>query len=211
MSINSIKSNHLKFEKNLNELIEYGLEIITENVTVKKDKISKKEKNILLESLLLRSCAYWENFLEKEIIILINLNSDKFKLNMELPFDIKLNLKLIRAILYGDEYRDFHDIKHFRNYFSKILVEEYNPFTNITNEQLKKINITYTIRNYLSHYSEYSKKKLYQAYVDNFKYKIFQEPGIFLLKEKGKYFENLIHNFVLVSANMRSFLGVKDG
>ena len=211
MSINSIKRNHLKFEKNLNELIEYGLEIITENVTVKKDKISKKEKNILLESLLLRSCAYWENFLEKEIIILINLNSDKFKLNMELPSDIKLNLKLIRAILYGDEYRDFHDIKHFRNYFSKILVEEYNPFTNITNEQLKKINITYTIRNYLSHYSEYSKKKLYQAYVDNFKYKIFQEPGIFLLKEKGKYFENLIHNFVLVSANMRSFLGVKDG
>ncbi len=211
MSISSIKRNHLKFEKNLNELIEYGLEIITENVTVKKDKISKKEKNILLESLLLRSCAYWENFLEKEIIILINLNSDKFKLNMELPSDIKLNLKLIRAILYGDEYRDFHDIKHFRNYFSKILVEEYNPFTNITNEQLNKINITYTIRNYLSHYSEYSKKKLYQTYVDNFKYKIFQEPGIFLLKEKGKYFENLIHNFVLVSANMRSFLGVKDG
>jgi len=211
MSINSIKRNHLKFEKNLNELIKYGLDIITENVTVKKDKISKKEKNILLESLLLRSCAYWENFLEKEIIILISLNSDKFKLNMELPSDIKLNLKLIRAILYGDEYRDFHDITHSKSYFSKILVKEYNPFKEITSEQLNKINITYIIRNYLSHYSEYSKKKLYQAYVDNFKYKIFQEPGIFLLKEKGKYFENLIHNFVLVSVNMRSYLGVKDG
>jgi hypothetical protein len=210
MSTISIKRNHLKFEKNLNDLIEYGLEIITENITVKKDRINKKEKNILLESLLLRSCAYWEIFLEKEIIILISLNSDRFKLNMELPSSTKLNLKLIRAILYGDEYRDFHDIKHFRSYFSKILVEEYNPFTNITNEQLNKINITYTIRNYLSHYSEYSKKKLYQAYMNNFNYKIFQEPGIFLLKEKGKYFENLIHNFVLVSVTMRSFLGVKD-
>jgi len=211
MSISSIKRNHLRFEKNLNELIEYGLEIITENITVKKDRINKKEKNILFESLLLRSCAYWEKFLEKEIIILISLNSDRFKLNMELPSNTKLNLKLIRAILYGDEYRDFHDIKHFRSYFSKILVEEYNPFKHITKEQLKKINITYIIRNYLSHYSEYSKKKLYNVYVDNFKYKIFQEPGIFLLKEKGKYFENLIHNFVLVSVNMRSFLGVKDG
>lgn len=211
MSIISIKKNHLKFEKNINKLIEYGLEIITENITVKKDRINKKEKNILLESLLLRSCAYWEIFLEKEIIILISLNSDKLKLNMELPPNTKLNLKLIRAILYGNEYRNFHDIKHFRSYFSKILVKEYNPFTNITNEQLEKINITYTIRNYLSHYSEYSKKKLYQAYMDNFNYKIFQEPGIFLLKEKGKYFENLIHNFVLVSVNMRSFLGVKDG
>jgi len=211
MSIISIKKNHLKFEKNINKLIKYGLEIITENIIVKKDRINKKEKNILLESLLLRSCAYWEIFLEREIIILVSLNSDRFKLYMELPSNTKLNLKLIRAILYGDEYRNFHDIKHFRSYFSKVLVEEYNPFTNITNEQLKKINITYTIRNYLSHYSEYSKKKLYQAYMDNFNYKIFQEPGIFLLKEKGKYFENLIHNFVLVSVNMRSFLGVKDG
>ena len=211
MNIILIKRNHLKFEENLNKLIKYGLEVITENITVKKDKISKKGKNILLESLLLRSCAYWENFLEKEIIILINLNSEKFKLKVELPSNMKLNLKLIRAILYGGEYRDFHDITHFKSYFSKILVEEYNPFKNITDGQLKKINIIYTIRNYLSHYSEYSKKKLYQAYMNNFNYKIFQEPGIFLFKEKGKYFENLIHNFVLVSVNMRSFLGVKDG
>jgi hypothetical protein len=47
--------------------------------------------------------------------------------------------------------------------------------------------------------------------MDKFKYKKFQEPGVFLLKEKGKYFENLLHNFVLVSVSMKSFLGVKDG
>lgn len=211
MSINSLKKNHLQFENNVRELIKYGIEIITEDFNKKKSKIRKKEKTILVESLLLRSCAYWENFLEKEIILLLGLNNDKFKIYMELPSNTKLNLKLIRAILYGDKYLDFHDIRYHKSYFFKILIDKYNPFKNITTEQLKKINFSYTIRNYLSHYSEYSKKKLYQAYMDNFNYRIFQEPGIFLLKEKGKYFENLIHNFVLVSVNMRSFLGVKDG
>jgi len=201
----------LQFENNVRELIKYGIEIITEDFSKKKSKIRKKEKTILVESLLLRSCAYWENFLEKEIILLLGLNNDKFKIYMELPSNTKLNLKLIRAILYGDKYLDFHDIRYHKSYFFKILVDKYNPFKNITTEQLKKINFSYTIRNYLSHYSEYSKKKLYQAYMDSFNYKIFQEPGIFLLKEKGKHFENLIHNFVLVSVNMRSFLGVKDG
>lgn len=211
MSINSLKKNHLQFENNVRELINYGIEIITEDFNKKKSKIRKKEKTILVESLLLRSCAYWENFLEKEIILLLGINNDKFKIYMELPSNTILNLKLIRAILYGDKYLDFHDIGYHKSYFFKILIDKYNPFKNITTEQLKKINFSYTIRNYLSHYSEYSKKKLYQAYMDNFNYRIFQEPGIFLLKEKGKYFENLIHNFVLVSVNMRSFLGVKDG
>jgi hypothetical protein len=124
---------------------------------------------------------------------------------MELPSNIKLNLKLVRAILYGDEYKDFHDISRCKGYFSKILVDKCNPFKEITNEQLKKINITYIIRNYLSHYSEYSKNRLLQVLKENYDYKTFQEPGIFLQKEKGKHFENLVHNFVLVSAKMKSF------
>lgn len=150
-------------------------------------------------------------FLEKELVILINLDSNNFKTYMELPENTKLNLKLIRAILYADKYKDIHDINHYKNYFSKLLVDEFNPFLNISLEQLNKINFTYTIRNYLSHYSEYSKKKLHKAYVNFHDYKLFQEPGIFLLKENGKYFENLLHNFILVSVSMRRYLGVKDG
>jgi len=211
MSINSLKKNHLQFESNVKELITYGMEIITENVNKMKSKNRKKEKTILVEALLLRSCAYWEKFLEKEIILLINLNNEKFKMYFELPQKAKLNIALIRAILYGDKYLDFHDIENCKGCFSKILTDNFNPFKGITTEQFKKINFSYTIRNYLSHYSDYSKKNLYRAYIDKFKLKKFQEPGVFLLKEKGKYFENLLHNFVLVSVNMRSFLGVKNG
>lgn len=210
MSINSLNKNHLQFESNVKELIKYGMDIVTENINKTKNKDRKKEKTILVEALLLRSCAYWEKFLEKEIILLVNLNNDKFKIYFELPQKSTLNIKLIRAILYGNKYLDFHDIKNCKGFFSKLLTDNYNPFNSITIEQFNNISFSYTIRNYLSHYSDYSKKNLCRAYIDKFKYKIFQEPGLFLLKEKGKYFENLLHNFVLVSINMRSFLGGKN-
>jgi hypothetical protein len=211
MNIKPIIKNHSRFENNIKELIQYGLEIISNNVQYI-DKIkSKKEKVILLEALLLRTCAHWESFIAKEIILLINMDSTNFKMHMELPENTKLNLKLIRAILYSDKYNNFHEVGHFKTYFSKLLVNEYNPFPKISNEQSKKINFTYTIRHYLSHYSEFSKKKLHKAYIEFYGYKLFQEPGVFLLKEKGKYFENLLHNFVLASVNMKKYLEDYNG
>lgn len=207
MNYNALLRNHVNLERNIEALINYGLEVISDKFSQKSKSMNKNEKMILIESLLLRSCAHWENFLEKEIVFLINLDSKKFKFNMGLPENTKLNLKLITAILYGDKYKDFHDVEHHKSYFSRLLSEKYNPFLSITIEQLKKINFTYTVRNYLSHYSEFSKKKLHKAYAQNYNYKIFQEPGVFLLKEKGRYFENLMHNFILVSVNMKKYLG----
>ena len=204
MSIKSIKKNHLDFEENVKELIMYGMGFIINDFNKTKSKMSRKEKTILIESLLLRSCAHWEKFLEKEIILLIDLKKDKFIKYYELTPKTNLNLKLIRVILYGDKYLDFHDIEHHKSFFSKIIVDKYNSFKNITCEQMKKINISYTLRNYLSHYSEYSKKNLFKFYRNNYTYKYFQEPGVFLLKEKGKHFENLLHNYVLVSVNMKN-------
>lgn len=211
MSNNALLRNHTNLEKNIEALINYGLEIISDNFSKKSESMNKNEKLILIESLLLRSCAHWENFLEKEIVFLINLDSKKFKFNMGLPKNTKLNLKLITAILYGDKYKDFHDVGHYKSYFSRLLSEKCNPFRSITKEQLHKINFTYAIRNYLSHYSEFSKKKLHKAYVQNYDYKIFQEPGVFLLKEKGNYFENLLHNFILVSVKIKKYLGEING
>lgn len=204
MSIKSIRKNHLDFEENIKELITYGIGLIIDDFNKTKNKISRKEKTILIESLLLRSCAYWEKFIEKDIILLIDLEKDKFIKYYELTPKTNLNLKMIRAILYGDKYLDFHDIKHYKSLFSKIIVDKYNSFKRINCEQMKKIKISYTLRNYLSHYSEYSKKILFKMYKNNYTYRYFQEPGLFLLKEKGKHFENLLHNYVLVSVNMKN-------
>ena len=57
--MNSILKNHFQFEKSIDEIIQYGLDIVSENSKARKNK---QEKLILLESLLLRTCAYWENF-----------------------------------------------------------------------------------------------------------------------------------------------------
>lgn len=203
MSLRSLIRNHENFEKKINQLIEYGIEIIDDKLPYKTNKRSIEEKAMLLEALLLRSCAFWESFLEKEVVYAIARAPSNFKKQVGLPDNTRLNLKLIRAILFSDKYKDFHDIERSRSYFNKIIRKEMNPFLGITPTQRQKIIFTYKIRNYLSHYSEFSKKKLMEAYKKNCGYRLFKEPGSFLMKEKGKYFENLIHNYTLVSVNMK--------
>jgi len=199
MSIRLLSKNHSSFEDNIKNLITYGLEIIHED----SPKTSREEKAMLLEALLLRSCALWENFVEKEIVLAIKLNSAKFKHNLGLPANTKLTVKLIRAILYSDRYQDYHDIERSRGYLRKILSHEQNPFESVTKERRERISFTFKIRNYLSHYSDYSRKKLLEAYEKHHNLKRFTEPGVFLLKGKGAFFEKLIHNFILVSVSMK--------
>ena len=204
------KINHLFLENNVNDLIKNGLEIISDNFHIKNQK-DKKLKELLLESFLLRSCAYWENFLEKEIIFLVQINSDSFKKYYDLQQNVSINNNIIRAILIGDRYRDWHDIQSLKNYFQKIIIPSINPFEDISHERLEILQFTYTLRNYLSHFSEYSKKKLFSIYNKKYNYKRFIEPGSFLLNENGKHFEALLLNFVLISASIRGKLGVKNG
>lgn len=203
MSMKQILKNHSIFENNIESLIKYGLEIVNDDLPHKIEKKSKEEKKMLLEALLLRACALWENFIEKEVVYLINLDSEKFKNSLGLPVNTKLNIKLIRAILCADRYHDYHDIEHYKGYFKKIISDNNNPFHNIPKDQISTINFTYKIRNYLSHYSDFSRKKLLQAYKDRYSYRKFLEPGVFLLKQQGKNFEDLTNNFNLVSVHMK--------
>lgn len=202
--------NHKNLEAKTEELIINGLEIVSDNFQIKNQN-SRQLKELLLESFLLRSCAYWENFLEKEIILLVKLNPDTFKYYFNIQQNISLNENIIRAIIIGDKYRDWHDIQSLKSYFQKIVNSNINPFSELTNEQYSTVNFTYTLRNYLSHYSDYSRKKLFSTYKKNYRYKKFIEPGSFLLKNKGKYFETLLHNFILISVTIRKKLGVPDG
>lgn len=156
-------NNHYLLEKNVTDLIKNGLEIISGNFSIKGCK-EKHLQEMLLESFLLRSCAYWEQFLEKEIILLIRKKSEYFKRYYDLPKGTPVNMNLIRAILLGDKYKDFHDLQSLKSYFSKIIHRSVNPFDDIMAEQLEKISFTYNLRNYLSHYSAYSKRKLHLSY-----------------------------------------------
>lgn len=202
MSLRVILENHKLLEKNIEEIIKYGLRLIERNST----SFSVKEKTIIIEGLLLRACAYWERFLEAEVIFLIELDQSKLREYLELPSSQKLNRQLIKAILFSDSYRSFQDIEKSKRFFRSFIANNYNLFDKLTNEQIKKNQMAYKLRNYLAHYSEFAKKKLQQQYKKTYSYSRFMQPGRFLMKENGKHFESLIHNFILMSATMKGKL-----
>lgn len=196
MNKKNIIKRHKIFNRGIDDLINYGLNIIKENK-------EKKEKELLIESLLLKACALWEGFIQDEIINLIALDSANFKEEFEIDKKINLNEQLIRAILFSNHYRDFHDIEKNKSFFIKVISNKCNGFNNITNEQLKKISTVYIIRNYLAHRSVFSKKKLMNIYKSKFDISEFIEPSKLLLKNDGKNFENLLHNFKLITLRIQ--------
>jgi hypothetical protein len=202
MSVRAILENHKLLEKNIEEIIKYGLRLMERSST----SFNVKEKTIIIEGLLLRACAYWERFLEAEVIFLIELEQSKLREYLELPSIQKLNRQLIKAILFSDSYRSFQDIEKSKGFFRSFIANNYNLFNKLTKGQIRKNQMTYKLRNYLAHYSEFAKKKLQQQYKKTYSYSRFMQPGRFLMKENGKHFEDLIHNFCLMSATMKRSL-----
>lgn len=203
-TIHKINSNHKLFENNIENIIRYAQDIIVDLPQYKK-KLTTIEKKMLIEALLLRVCALWENFIEKEIVLLIDFDPSNLLIEFDLPQNTNVNPKLIRAIIFSDHYRDFHDIDRSVNFLDRVIVDKNNSFKKITNPQKKKIIFVYKLRNYLAHYSEFSKINLLRAYKQEpYNYKIFLKPGSFLIKQKGEHFGDLVNNFRMSSICMRT-------
>jgi hypothetical protein len=201
MRFKSILSNHEQFESAVEDIIQYVQEIIAD-LPYKKVMLTK-EKHILLEALILKICAMWEKFIEEELILSICLDTRGLLQVTGLDEKTKLNENLVRAIVFSDTYRDFHDVDKLISYSKKVIGERYNPFIKIKSYWKEDILFVYKIRNYLSHYSEYSKRTLFTAYKKKHEYRRFLEPGKFLLKNKGKHFEDLAKSFKMASIHMK--------
>ncbi len=202
MRFGSILKNHEQFESGVEEIIQYAQELIAD--LPYRTRLSAKEKHILLESLILRICALWEKFIEAQIISTICLDTRRLLEVMELKPNTKLNPELVRAVIFSDTFRSFRNIDNLIYYSQKVVVEKYNPFRRITQSQKKNIHFTYKIRNYLSHYSGFSKRALFSAYKKIYRYKRFLEPGKFLLKHRGKHFEDLAKSFKMTSMHIKT-------
>lgn len=203
MNITKLNENHTQFEDTIEKIIRYAQDIIAD--LPYKKKLPIDEKKMLVEALLLRACALWEKFIESEIVLLITLDPSNLLKEFDLPQIANINSKLVRAIIFSDHYRDFHDIDRSMGLFERVIVDKNNSFKNITALQKQKINFTYKLRNYLAHYSEFSKTILFRAYKQApYNYGKFLEPGGFLLKQKGKHFGDLVHNFKKSSITMKN-------
>lgn len=201
MRFAAIVRNHTKFEEAVEEIIQYALERIV--IDPPKENITVRERDILIDAFMLKLCALWESFLEKEIVLCVSLDARNLIATMELNKRKHLDIKLIRAILFSDKYKSFQDINRVIAFTKEVIIDKYNPFLRINKDQKNKIHFTYSIRNYLSHYSTLSKKKLLSEYKKVFGYKMFLEPSRFLLKNKGRYFEDLASNLKMTSVYMR--------
>jgi len=199
--IRDIIKNHEQFENSIEKILQYANEIVSDLPYRK--KISNEEKFLLLESLILRACALWEKFIEKELVLAVSLNTNRLVKEMNLKHNTKLDLELIRAILFSDIFRDFHDLEKSKSFFNKFIASNFNFCAEISTSQIKNLQFIYKIRNYLSHYSEFSRRKLFDAYKKKFGLKRFVEPGQFLYTNKGQRFQDLIANFKYCSINMK--------
>lgn len=198
--INNLIKNHITFEKEIDETIK-----IFKNVLSNPD-LTSAEKGMIAEGILLKSCALWEKFLEKEIVTLVSFDTTNLINEVKLPQNTKLNLRLIKAILFSNCFRDFHDIDRSKNFFNTFIVSKHNPFIKIPKDLIDNAAFTYKIRNYLAHNSEYAKNQLLNHLRKNFYYTNFIEPSKFLVKGNGKNLTQLVHNFSLLSASMRKNL-----
>lgn len=197
-----ILKNHTELEHNIENIIQHGLELIRS----KSQLLNNDKKDLIIEGLLLRACAYWEEFLEKEVIYLVEIDQSKIIQELELPANVRLNRRVIKAILFSNTYKSFHDIERSMNFFKTYISDNSNLFIGLPKDLLKKNQMVYTLRNYLAHHSEFAEKKLRQEYNKTFGYTRFMQPGRFLTKDDGKHFKGLVHNFCLISATMRSNL-----
>lgn len=161
---------------------------------------------MILESLILRVCALWEKFLETELVLVVGYNPIKLIEEMNIRNISQMDLSLIRAILFSDIFRDLHDLERSKTFFRKYIVDNYNPFSKISGKQAKKVQFIYTIRNYLSHYSEFAKRKLWESYKKEYALTRFPEPGQFLFVNNGKRFMDLVTNLKFCSISMKKYL-----
>jgi hypothetical protein len=199
-----IAKNHEAFELKIEKLLQYSSEIIYK--VPRTVKINQEEKRLILEALILRACAFWESFLGEEVIFCALLDDTYFKKEFGLSHNMRLNDELVRAIIFSDKYRDLHDLERSKGFLRKILSPTNNPVPHVSNEQIRKINFVYTIRNYLSHYSSFSRKILMESYKDIYALSRFQEPGVFLSNANGERFSKLLTCFKMTSVNMRKIL-----
>jgi len=201
MKFKSILKNHEQFESAVEDIVAYAQEVIAD--LPYKNQISVKEKHILLEALILKMCALWGKFVEEELVYAAYLNTKKLSQLMGVNINTKLTTEITRALIFSDTYRSFRGIDDLIHFSKKVIEDQYNPFTQITLSQKNNILFTYKIRNYLSHYSRYSRRALFSAYKERYNYTRFLEPGKFLLKDKGKRFEDLSKNFKMTSIHMK--------
>ncbi len=187
-----LRKNHREFDGILGWYAEF-----LERVLLARRVLRAQDKREIAESVLLRLCAYWESFVEKELVDCANIDCSRLAERVGVTLPKHLTLAMCEAILVGRRYLNWRSIGELKGLAKQVLADHVNPFARITTTTERSIDEAYVIRNYLSHQSRASRRALMQMYETRCDLQRFKEPGAFLLAnghrklaEYGIAFEN---------------------
>lgn len=170
---------------------------------------SQYEASQVVEAFAIKTLCDWEFYIER--IIYECLKNDTTNLSKQLDLDLPkaISIDECTAYLNGLGYFDLKSCSNLRAIARKILVKENNPFDNLNKEAIKHIDDYYSLRNYIAHKSNKSKKSLLLVY-EKYQQTSFIEAGDFLLSKstdsnvlKIQKFES---SFWLATYNILEFL-----
>lgn len=164
-----------------------------------------QEKRDIAESVLLRLCAHWEQFVDEHLVDCVNVDSSQLEEFLGVPVPAHPSKNLCTAFVFGDGYRDFASFGQLKGFSKRLLPTASNPFLVVTTTQAKRIDEVYTIRNYLSHYSARSKRALHRMYREEYGMTNFLQPGQFLLAYDARRLWTYFSAFEGASGRMRAW------
>lgn len=171
------------------------------------------EKEVLIESVVLRLYAEWMGFVEEVMVECLNRDSTRYADYAELDLPKHMDGDMCRAALYGIQYQELGEIGKISDYSRKVLVPSCNPFLHIPAGSVRALEELAKIRNHLAHYSAFAERVLRRKiYRDRFRFKRFREPGAVLLSRDEQVrlprFFRYIVAFLDAALSMAKFLDV---
>jgi hypothetical protein len=195
-----LRHNHKTFEAALTRYRAFAEKVIQAKRVIG----TTAEKRDLAESTLLRVCAQWERFVDEHIVDCVNRDHSKLREYFSVAIPPNPSWDLCHALIIGAKYLDFRSIGELAGFTAKILPDASNPFKKIGKAEHRMIDETFKMRNYLSHYSQASRRALEKVYGKQYGMKRFIEPGAFLLADQGSRLLTYIDAFQRASTAMRT-------
>ena len=173
----------------------------------------KDEKVELIEALVLKICALWEQLVEELMIDCLNRDSSQYSEFVAEKLPKHIPRSLCMAMIQGMGYIDFRGVSDVKGTAKLILTDKYNPFKRISRSDGNRIDELYKFRNYIAHLSNHSHRSLKKMYLDKYRIRRFQEPGRFLIaidsKTKRPRLDSYIFALDSAVVDMASHLGYR--
>lgn len=201
MRKSDLVNNHGKFDKSLVRYRQFMEKILGAQRVV----AAAEEKRDIAESVILRLCAHWEQFVDEHLVDCVNCDHSKLKEFFGVRIPKNPDKNLCQALIFGDMYRDFHNFGDLKGFSRRLLPDNSNPFLAVKKSHSDKIDEVYKLRNFLSHYSAKATRSLHNMYKTKYGITNFLKPGNFLIANGAKRLWGYFDSFEGASLNMKEW------